>query len=165
MQELASRRTPINDNYSTCEMTYAQLRIYGDDLDPEIITKNLGLTPSSSQKKGEERENSLGRKLVFKLGGWFLSSEGFIQSKDVRRHLDWLLQKLNPAKGSLLEIQKTTGLTMDVNCIWWSAFAQGGPTLWPEQMRILAELNLECNFDISFYEDNKEVKSQKDFRK
>lgn len=28
------------------------------------------------------------------------------------------------------------------------AFGHGGPTLWPEQMRTMAERNLECGFDI-----------------
>ncbi|WP_276207925.1 hypothetical protein [Vibrio neptunius] len=36
---------------------------------------------------------------------------------------------------------------MTVNCNWWSS-GSAGPTLWPEQMSILAKLNLECAFDI-----------------
>jgi hypothetical protein len=45
------------------------------------------------------------------------------------------------------------GTGMTVQRIWWSATGQGGPTLWPEQMRLLAELNLECSFDVSFFGD------------
>ena len=29
-----------------------------------------------------------------------------------------------------------------------------GPTLWPEQMQPMADLNLECSFDISFFGDD-----------
>ena len=36
---------------------------------------------------------------------------------------------------------------MSVNCIWWSR-GTGGPTIWPEQMAVLAKLNLELSFDI-----------------
>lgn len=151
MVSLSSRRVPINDNYETCERTCAKLRIYGNDLDPSAITKLLGIQPSDSQKKGETRKNSYDRILVFKIGGWFLSSEDHVQSKDVRRHLDWILNQLVPKKEQLLQLQETIGITMDVNCIWWSAFGDGGPTLWPEQMGLLAELNLECGFEIAFY--------------
>jgi len=152
MANLASRRIPVNDDYQTCERTYAELRVYGNELDPKIITEILGVTPSSIQKKGEKRTNSFGRTVVFKTGGWFLSSEGRVQSKDVRRHLDWLLEQLVPVKDQLSNIQETSGITMNVYCIWWST-GDGGPTLWPEQMRSLADLNLECAFDISFYGD------------
>ncbi|MBF0548383.1 MAG: DUF4279 domain-containing protein [Candidatus Riflebacteria bacterium] len=156
MVNIASRRVPINDGYETCERTYAELRIYGDDLNPDNIAELIGLESTSSQKKGMERINSLGRKYIFKLGGWFLSSEKYVQSKDVRRHLDWLLERLAPVKNRLFEIQEAVGITMNVNCIWWSAFGDGGPTLWPEQMQTLAELNLELVFDISFYGESEE---------
>ena len=45
---------------------------------------------------------------------------------------------------------------MTVQCIWWSATGQGGPTLWPEQMRLLAALNPECSFDVSLFGDEGE---------
>ena len=39
---------------------------------------------------------------------------------------------------------------MGIECDWW-AISTRGPTLWPEQMKIMADLNLECTFNISFY--------------
>ena len=66
-------------------------------------------------------------------------------------HLVWLLKQLVPAKEQILALQEKAGITMGVNCIWWSAFGDGGPTLWPEQMRGLADLNLECSFDVAFF--------------
>jgi len=72
----------------------------------------------------------------------------------LRRHLDWLLGQILPRADVLRELQETAGISMNVNCIWWSATGGGGPTLWPEQMRRLADLNLECSFDVSFYDDD-----------
>jgi len=151
----ASRRTPIDDAYETCERTLATLRIGGENLDPAFVTSQLGIEPTKTQKKGEVHRNSRGLERTSKTGGWFLSSEDHVNSKDVRRHLDWLLERLIPVKDQLRSLQETEEIVMDVNCIWWSA-GDGGPTLWPEQMRLLAELNLECGFYISFYGDDEE---------
>lgn len=152
-REELSRLTPYDDEYATCERTLAVLRVYGDDLDPAVITARLGILPTSFQKNGEVRTNSLGRQRTIKIGGWFLSSENDVESKDVRRHLDWILAQVLPRVDALREVQEMAGISMNVNCIWWSGTGGGGPTLWPEQMRGLAELNLECSFDVAFYGD------------
>ena len=148
---MPGRMTPYDDEYRSCERTVAELRIYADDLDPVAVNLQLGLEPSSSQKKGETSTNALGRTRAAKLGGWFLSTEDHVTSKDLRRHLDWLLEKLAPKARELRQLQETPGIRMAVFCSWWSANGSGGPTLWPEQMRALADFNLECAFDISFF--------------
>ncbi len=156
----ASRLTPINDAYETCERTLAKLRIYGHRLDPGSITTLLGIEATNSQSKGEIKKNSRGVGREAKIGGWFLSSEGHVQSKDVRRHLDWLLARLFPVKDKLRAIQEAEDVVMAVTCVWWSAAGDGGPTLWPEQMSLLAELNLECGFEVAFYEE--EIQSREE---
>jgi hypothetical protein len=123
-------------------------------MNPDFVTQRLGLAPTKVNKKGQTRHNRFGRTRVVPLNIWFLSSEGKSSSLDLRRHLDWLLDTIAPATHQLREFQKVPGIKMDVNCIWWSAHAQGGPTLWPSQMRRLADLNLECGFDISFFGDD-----------
>jgi hypothetical protein len=94
-----------------------------------------------------------------KFNGWFLSSEDKVASKDVRRHLDWLLDLIWPARLPLADLQQTSGVKIDVNCVWWSASGHGGPTLWPEQMGRLAELGLECGFDVYFFGEEEEERS------
>jgi hypothetical protein len=120
-------------------------------MDPEMVTGQLGIAPTSSQKKGARSVNSLGRTREVKLNGWFLSSESEVSSLDLRRHLDWLLDKIEPSAHELSRLQAVDDLTMLINCIWWSAKGQGGPTLWPEQMQRIAALDLECSFDIAFF--------------
>jgi hypothetical protein len=151
-----SRQTPYNDDYPTCERTFARLQISGDQLDPDVITTRLGVEPSDKQKKGEIRTNSIGRTRTIRIGGWFLSSEHQVDSKDLRRHLDWLLAILRSRADGLRSVQEMDGVVMSVNCIWWSRGGHGGPTLWPEQMRALADLNLECGFDIAFFGEDEE---------
>lgn len=142
----------MNDDYPTCERTYAELRIYGADLDPDEITNLLQITPSSTQRRGELRTGSGGRReRMVGVGGWFLSSENQVRSMDLRRHLDWILGQLDRRRDPLRRLQTKSGVEMSVHCIWWSRRGQGGPTLWPEQMKRLADLNLECGFEFSFF--------------
>ncbi len=151
MNELISRKTQINDSYPTCEFVYAKLQIYTGSFDPKYVSNLLDITPSRTITKGEKNINSLGRVRTANLNAWFLSSEGQVSSKGLRRHLDWLLDKIALVSVQLTELQQEPGITMRINCTWWSAHGEGGPTLWPEQMKQMADLNLECALDITFY--------------
>jgi hypothetical protein len=145
-----ARQTPYNEKYVTCARTTATLRIYSDELDPREIEKYLQIPATQINRKGEARTSPRGRTRILPKNAWFLSSEGQVASKDLRHHLDWLLAKLEGAEVRLGELQAMPEVRMSVNCVWWSAYGHGGPTLWPEQMRRLAELDLECTFDIYF---------------
>jgi Domain of unknown function (DUF4279) len=123
---------------------------------PTEITKRLQLEPSETSTVGEEKTSKSGRKRTAKNSVWSLSSEEHVQSRDVRRHLDWLLARLAPRGESIAELQNVPDVRMSVNCAWYSRSGHGGPTLWPEQMRQLAELNLEVSFDIYFLRDGEE---------
>jgi hypothetical protein len=136
-------------DYSTCERTYATLRIYPKSLDPSDVTARLGIEPSHWQRRGESRK--LGDPLV-KLHGWFLTSEGAVESHDVRRHLDWLLLHLVPRTDAVLALQ-ADGCRMDVSCYWLSASGHGGPSVRPAQMGEFARLGLELWFDVYFQAD------------
>ena len=148
--------TPVDYAYGSCERTCAVLRIYSREIVPAEVTARLGVPPTDTIGLGERKPpNSLGRSRVGKLNGWFLSSESVVESKDLRHHLDWLLLKLEPSGDALRALQKESGVCMNVNCVWWSKDGGGGPTLWPTQMRRLAELNLECSFDFSDYSEHR----------
>ncbi len=88
---------------------------------------------------------------VPRLNMWLLDSEGIVSSKDLRRHLDWIIGKVHPSRDALLSLQQLPDVTMNVSCVWWSLEGGGGPTLWPEQMLGLAELNLEVSIGFAHY--------------
>jgi hypothetical protein len=150
---IASRRTPINDNYG-CERTYAQLRVYSGAISPTAVTEFLGISPTDSIAIGQRKTlNSSGKSIIGRLNGWFLSSEFVVKSNDLRRHLDWLAIQLLPCADNIRLLQERPGVKMTVHCVWWSG-GSAGPTLWPEQMRFLADLNLECAFEFADYGDD-----------
>lgn len=146
---LARYNTVYSDDYATCEQTYATVRIY--DVDSDHVTNLLGIIPSSSQPGG--RISVRGGESAKRPKGWFLSTEGAIESRDVRRHLDWLLDKLMPQRDALAELRRR-GATVDICCYWLSASGHGGPTISPAQSAKLAALGIDCWFDVYFTEDD-----------
>lgn len=119
--EEKSRITPYDDAYPTCERTSAKLLIYPGSLDPRWVTRKLGVQPSQTQIKGERKPTSHRKDRSVPLSAWFLSSEGKNSSLDLRRHLDWLLGKIEPAGAALKDLQCHPDVQMTVDCVWWSA--------------------------------------------
>lgn len=155
MDELSSRDTPLDDSDPSCERTEATLAIY--NFDPDLVTQRLGVMPTSSQKVGVPRVMHRGVPVMGTVNSWLLSSENHVTSKDLRRHLDWLLDRVEPAGAQLRELQQHPDVRMAVRCVWWSALGRaGGPTLWPEQMARMAQLNLEIGFTFAYYGDDEE---------
>jgi hypothetical protein len=126
------------DDYPTCAATYATLRIYTGEMTPDIVTATLQLEPSKTICEGKDDAH---------LNGWFLSSKGLIDSRDLRRHLDWVLERIRGRESELRSLQSQPAVRMDVFCYWASEQGHGGPTLNPKQMRELADLNLTIGFD------------------
>ena len=134
--------TEYNDDYPTCSSTYATLRVYFGAISPDEISSRLNLEPSRTQF-AEVR----GPGIMDVPAGWFLTSEGAVDSNDVRRHLDWLLHQIAD-KSSVFDSLRSAGVSIDVFCYWLSASGHGGPTLSPTQMSVLASLGLDVGFDV-----------------
>lgn len=145
-----SHRNPYDPAYPSCDRTAASLLIYPESRTSREITSSLGISPSFVQDVGERIVTSLGRVRVAKITYWELTSEYAVVSKDLRDHLNWLIEILLPRRFELRTLQ-ASGDRMSIQCSWWSACGNGGPVLWPRQMKALAELNLECAFEIQFY--------------
>ena len=124
-------KSSYNDNYPTCAETYATLRIYSTSSD---VSERLNLTPTKTSIKED-------------LNGYFYSTENIVESKDVRRHIDYLIEKFNDKVEILNEIQ-SDGSQIDISCYWFSQDGHGGPTLSPKQLTELGKLNIEIWFDI-----------------
>jgi hypothetical protein len=154
MDMLSSRVTPVDDSYPTCERTECTFAVY--DLEPDLVTQLLCLGASRSQKKGIAKIMPNGTLHIPTISSWLLSSENQVASKDVRKHIDWLLDRIEPVSNQLQKLQQLPDTKMAIRCVWWSASGGGGPTLWPEQMERMAKLNLECSFSFADYSENRD---------
>lgn len=85
-----------DDDYAACVRTYSTLCIYpGEAISPEDITRRLKVEPTSVQHIGE----SLGRAgRTIAIDGWFLTTKDLLDSKDCRRHIDWILDRIYESK-------------------------------------------------------------------
>ncbi len=135
-----------NDDYATCERTYATLCIYSGDIEPEAVSKRLAIAPTHLQRRSDMSSKSKNARPTM-LHAWFLKSEDAIQSKDSRRHIDWILDQLVSKADDILALQHE-GCRMCISCYWLSKYGHGGPTLSPAQMQRLAALNLELWIDL-----------------
>jgi hypothetical protein len=106
----------------------------GEELDPRAVTVALGVEPTRTQVRGELP--APGSKHPYKYSGWFLETQGNVQSRDVRRHIDWLLSKVG-GKGAAFSKLRSEGHLTDVCCPWYS-IGQGGPTLGAAQIAALS---------------------------
>lgn len=132
------------ENYATCSNTYVTLRIYYENMNSEKLTEYLKIEPTRSQNKGEI--NNKDKNTNIQLNGWFLSSKINIDSKDCRRHIDFLTNQLLPIKDKLVNIINDGG-KIDLSCYWKSKNGNGGPTLSTKQFKDLSELEIELWFD------------------
>lgn len=147
----SNRTTPLNEAYPSCDRTCAELRIYPAQGDVAEVSAAMCLSPTESGNAGEVRSTLSGKSRTVKKTHWVLSSEQFVTSKDLRTHLDWLLHRVSQNTAGLASLSQD-GTKISIVCVWWSATGQGGPTLWPEQLRGLAELGIEVGFDIQFHD-------------
>jgi hypothetical protein len=121
--------------------------VYHDTADPQEITAILGITPTSSWRRGDSHGTK--RVATYPTSGWFLSSEHAVTSHDSLHHIEWLLAAIEPRRAELHALREQ-GHRLDVSCYWLSQSGHGGPTFTPEVMGRLAELEIPVWFDVYF---------------
>ncbi len=140
-----------NDEYSTCAYTHAWLRIMSEELDPSKVTEILNVEPTKYHRKGDFRSEKLQK--PYTTSGWFISTKGILESLDARRHIDYILNKVQ-GKENEIALFKEKGYLVDLCVRWDSNNGHGGPTLSPSQLVGLGELGIEMWFDIYFAGDD-----------
>jgi Domain of unknown function (DUF4279) len=132
------RPPTYSDDYATCVETYATLRLFSADRHPDMVTARLGIEPTqiiTPILRFPKRKN-----------GWFLCSRDDVRSHDTRRHIDWLLDRIEPSAGPLAAL-RSEGVQCDV-CCFFVSIGHGGPCLDPHQMRRLVALDMEIWWDV-----------------
>jgi hypothetical protein len=144
---------PYDDDFMSCRETYSTLRIFSDAIPPDEISAALLLKPTLSHLKGDAISPRVPRPRLEH--GWLLSSERQVRSRDTRRHIDWILDQLEPCAGAFDQLL-SRGASVDIFSYWVSACGQGGPILSPPQFARLARFRVECVYDIYFTGEDEE---------
>jgi len=136
------RPSEYDDEYPACARTYASWRINSPDLDPEAVSKSLDIEGTTAHVSYPVSNTGV----VRRSGMWILSTKDTVDSYDLRRHIDWLLDSIEPRKFILTELVEA-GARSDISCYWQSRWGSGGPILSPAQMARLVRLNLSVWID------------------
>ena len=125
---------------------------------PDEITSILGVEPDRVQVKGQPyRLSKYTPERVALRSGWYIESEGRIESHDARRHIDYVLDHLGD-KAAEIQNLLFRGCLVDLCCRWDSKSGHGGPTLSSPQLTRCAALGIDVWFDVYFVEgDEKET--------
>ena len=151
-----ARLTPYGDADEMCEYVVAGLWIYPGDITPDEVTRMLCVEPTGVRVRGTEVPSARTKTRRIRVNAWYQSSEGMVDSLDIRLHLDWVLDRVWPARDEILALQRRDGVKMYMLCSWWARYTCGGFALWPAQMARMAELGLEWSVQVSFYGEDEE---------
>ena len=147
---MTKRWVPYDDSYPSCALCFVQFRIYGGELTPDEISEVLDLQADKTDRKGDVFRSLRGERIKSK-NIWQLSTRRRVDSRDLRRHLDYLLDLLLPRKERLAQLQARDDTLIYVRAL--HAAWCGGPVLWPQQMAGLAALDLELGFECAEMEE------------
>jgi hypothetical protein len=123
----------------------------GDALDPELVSSELLLSPSSSQKKGEIRKSSSGNQYITQIGVWELAAT--CNSESLSEHVEELTSKVTKTGSELLAIEGVEEAYADL-FIGVETDEEGDGTcefqLTEANLAALAKLGLPVRFTVSF---------------
>ena len=122
----------------------AGLRVVGDDLDPEEITRLLGRPPDLARRKGEII-HAEGRERVASTGAWIVNTDSSAPA-DLDRQVDELLA------GTTSDLAVWRRLAdrhrIDVFCGLFMKEPNERIAISPQTLRKLAERGIELDLDI-----------------
>lgn len=134
--------------------TYATLRIYHAQLEPDKLTALFEIKPTMAWKMGEkitiadsEKYSNTPGAIDAQTGGWLLSSKYSIRSTDAMKHIEWMADQLANHGNSIYKLQQA-GFTVDLVVAWFSDSWNTCPALTPELMMRLANLRIPLWFDV-----------------
>ena len=125
--------------------TALSIRLFGDDLDPDEISRLLGAAPSESYRKGDLRETPMGGKIIKKTGSWTLRAEERSPG-DLSAQIVEVLCRLTPD----LSVWEALGqrYRCDLFCGLFMEEGNEGEELTVEALTMLSERGLKLQIDI-----------------
>jgi len=123
--------------------TTVRLRIFGDALDPDEITRLLGVAPTGCARKGDTRRTASGQEVVARSGSWWLDAD---LSGDLNSQIDALLTKL--PSDPIIWRELSEHYECDVFCGLFMREGNEGTELSPLVMSILCIRGLRLGLDI-----------------
>ncbi|MGI2031758.1 DUF4279 domain-containing protein [Rhizobium panacihumi] len=138
--------------------TIACLRFFGDDLDPDHVSKLLGAIPTTAYRKGAAMPSSDGKKAVAETGSWQLEADEEL-SGELGEQISALLSGLSDDLSVWRDL--SSQYDGDIFLGLFLGEANEGFTLDPTLLSAIGDRGLVLDFDIyaseeddAYYEDD-----------
>lgn len=136
---------------------FATLRVSGDDLVPNEITKLIKILPTKAYAKGEHYSGGpRSPDLIGRTGVWFFATDGVVAGNNLSDHLAFLARLLLPGSGEagplprLQQLLRRKSLRVSVTCFWHGPADARRPSI-PRSVTDLLKLipaEIETDFDV-----------------
>lgn len=125
----------------------ATLRVMGASLEPDDVSKLLGLTADQAHRRGDPRKNKAhgSQCAPYSEGIWLLRSTE--TSPDVEAHIAELIKRLNGKDRAILDL-KSKGFRVDVFLGIIGIEGNYGFTLSDSSLESLGRLGISVGFDL-----------------
>ncbi|MGH2443758.1 MAG: DUF4279 domain-containing protein [Chloroflexota bacterium] len=123
---------------------YVALRIIGPDLNPAGVARELGIAPTWSHRQVDAGQTMEGGRASrpYPSDMWFLDLRGDVDSQDIGKHLEALLDRVERSRDAFLGIVNRPGVQAEVVAGWSSSSAShGGQRIGPDILTRLGELH------------------------
>lgn len=129
-----------------CVAARATLCFADDDLDPDDVTRRLGLAPTSGFRRGDTGQRS-GSDRPAVTGVWLLGTDEGGTAPALDAHLRALLAVIEPVSDHVRDIAARVERA-EVFCLWMTDYDAGaGPVVPPRTLARVGRLGLALGFD------------------
>ncbi len=128
----------------------------GDNLEPDVITKQLGVLPTDTRRKGEERHGKQGRVYTNRTGIWKLRAATV--SNELSEHIEELTSKFKKEK-IVSDIMCVEEAFIDV-FLCYDRLGESDSycfELTEENIRNISLLGVSVQFTVSSYKELEEM--------
>jgi hypothetical protein len=130
----------------------ASFRLIGERLDPEVVTQEIGLTPSRVHRKDEARPRRPGRPPLapWRGGIWILESTDADEAdeRSIEDHVTHLLDRLEPRAEAIRRLCAAQDLRADFYCGYFMHQSNSGFAFGAATLARIATLDATLGFDI-----------------
>jgi hypothetical protein len=123
----------------------AALRVSGDELVPDEVTRLLGAEPSIAYARGDEIGSKHGARRLAKFGLWSCPAHE-TEPADIDEQVAELLQRLNPDLQAWQQLADR--FELDLFCGWFMKRPNEGIEISPATLLALAERHIVLSLDI-----------------
>lgn len=133
------------------EYSQATLRIFGDTLVPDDVSRLLGCEPSFSARNGQHIVGpKTGAVRVVRTGSWRLQANR-TEPEDLAAQIDELLGKLTSDMSAWAKVRETCRIDLFVGLFMNSG--NNGLSISPAHLRSLGERGIELGLDVYDHSD------------